>query len=111
MLIRDAVPDDATALVPLFAELGYPAEPATIVERLEAIDNAKRSMRYTQISGIAASHYTGTLEVRPKGRGSVAEWRVQYLANGQPDIALKTIVSGLQKTGLDSLTTRFGVPA
>jgi hypothetical protein len=82
-----------------------------IVERLEAIDNAKRSMTYTNIAGIAASHYTGTLEVKPKGRGSVAEWRVQYLANGQPDIVVKTIVSGLQKTGLESLTTRFGVPA
>jgi len=82
-----------------------------IVERLEASDNAKRSMRYSSIAGIAASHYTGTLEVKPKGRGSVAEWRVQYLANGQPDIVVKTIVSALQKTGLDSLTTRFGVPA
>ncbi len=82
-----------------------------IVERLEAIDNAKRSMTYTNIAGIAASHYTGTLEVKPKGHGSVAEWRVQYLANGQPDIVVKTIVSALQKTGLESLTTRFGVPA
>jgi hypothetical protein len=82
-----------------------------IVERLEAIDNDKRSMTYTNVAGIAASHYTGTLEVKPKGRGSVAEWRVQYLANGQPDIVVKTIVSALQKTGLDSLTTRFGVPA
>ncbi len=82
-----------------------------IVERLEAIDNAKRSMTYTSIAGIAASHYTGTLDVKPKGRGSVAEWRVQYLANGQPDIVVKTIVSALQKTGLESLTTRFGVPA
>src|SRR6185503_7208585 len=82
-----------------------------IVERLEAIDNAKRSMRYSNIAGIAASRYTGTLEVKPNGRGSVAEWRVQYLANGQPDIVVKTIVSALQKTGLDSLTTRFGVPA
>jgi hypothetical protein len=80
-----------------------------IIERLEAIDNAKRSMRYASISGIAASQYTGTLEVTPKGRGSVAEWRVQYLANGQPDIVVKTIVSALQKTGLESLTTRFGV--
>jgi hypothetical protein len=82
-----------------------------IIERLEAIDNTKRSMRYTSISGIAASHYTGTLDVTPNGRGAIAEWRVQYLANGQPDIVVKTIVSALQKTGLDSLTTRFGVPA
>src|SRR4030095_5497377 len=75
-----------------------------IVERLEVIDNAKRSMRYTNIAGIAASHYTGTIEWTPKGRGSVAEWRVQYLANGQPDIVVKTIVSALQKTGLQKRT-------
>src|SRR4029434_734296 len=56
-----------------------------IVERLEAIDNAKRSMTYTNIAGIAASHYTGTLEVKPKGRGSVAEWCVQYLSNGRAE--------------------------
>ena len=82
-----------------------------IVERLEAIDNAKRSMRYSNIAGIAASHYTGTLAVKPNGRGSVAEWRVEYMADGQPDIVVKTLVSALQKTGLESLTTRFGVPA
>ncbi len=80
-----------------------------IVERLESIDDAKRSMRYSNIAGIAASQYTGTLEVKPKDRGSLAEWRVHYLANGQPDIVVKTIVSALQKTGLESLTTRFGV--
>jgi hypothetical protein len=80
-----------------------------IIERLEALDNAQRSMRYTSIAGIAASRYTGTLYVKPNGRGSVAEWRVQYLANGLPDIVVKGIVSALQKTGLESLTTRFGV--
>ena len=49
--------------------------------------------------------------MKPKGRGSVAEWRVQFLANDQPDIVVKTIVSALQKTGLESLKPRFGVPA
>ena len=41
-----------------------------IVERLEAVDNAKRFYRYTLIAGIPASHYTGTIEVKPKGSGS-----------------------------------------
>ena len=82
-----------------------------IVERLEAIDDAKRFYRYTQIAGIAASHYTGTLEVKPKGSGSVADWRVQFLANDQPDIVVKARVSALLKTGLESLKTRFGVAA
>jgi hypothetical protein len=81
-----------------------------IVERLEAIDDAKRCYRYTLIAGVPASRYAGVLEVRPKGRGCVADWRVQYLANGQPDIVVKDLVSALQKTGFESLKTRFGVP-
>src|SRR6516225_2457693 len=34
-----------------------------IVERLDAIDNAKRFYRYELVAGIPASRYTGTLEV------------------------------------------------
>jgi len=48
------------------------------------------------------------VELKPKGAGCVAEWRVQYLANDQPDIAVKTRVSTLLKTGLQSLRARFG---
>ena len=79
-----------------------------IVERLEAIDDAKRWLRYSSIAGVAASHYTGMLEVKPNGGGCVADWRVQFLANNQPDVVVKTRVSTLVKTGLESLKTRFG---
>jgi hypothetical protein len=79
-----------------------------IIERLEASDNAQRSYKYTMISGIQAVDYTGTLDVKPKGTGSAVEWRVQYWADGQPDIIVKTVVSTLLKTGLESLKTRFG---
>jgi hypothetical protein len=47
-----------------------------IVERLDAIDNAARSYRYTDIGGIPASNYTGVLEVKPIGTGSSVEPRV-----------------------------------
>ena len=66
-----------------------------IIERLEAIDDSQRLYRYTMISGIPAADYTGTLDVKPKGTGSSVEWRVQYLADGQPDFIVKTIVSTL----------------
>jgi hypothetical protein len=79
-----------------------------IVERLEAVDDAKRIYRYSLIAGISGSHYSGTIEVKPKGRGCIAEWRVQFLANNQPDIAVREQVSALEKTGLGSLKTRFG---
>ena len=80
-----------------------------IVERLDAMDNAKRFYRYTHIAGMPASHYTAVLEVRPKGSACVADWRVQFLANNQPDIVVKTRVSTLLRTGLESLKARFGV--
>jgi len=80
-----------------------------IVERLEAIDDAKRFFRYTNVAGMAVSHYTGTLEVKPKSSGCVADWRAQFLAVNKTDRAVKVMVSTLFKTGLESLKLRFGV--
>src|SRR5262252_810387 len=80
-----------------------------IVERLEAIDDAKRFLRYTNIAGIAVSQYTGTLEVKPKGSGCVVDWRAQFLASDKTDRAVKVIVTTLFKAGLESLKPRFGV--
>jgi hypothetical protein len=79
------------------------------VERLEAIDDAKRLLRYTNIAGMAVSHHTSTLEVKPKGSGSVVDWRAQFLAANATDRAMKVRVSTLFRTGLDSLKPRFGV--
>jgi hypothetical protein len=81
-----------------------------IIERLEAIDNSPRSYRYAMISGIQAADYTGTLSVNSKGTGSSVQWQVQYWADGQPDILVKTVITTLLKTSLESLKTRFGVP-
>jgi hypothetical protein len=82
-----------------------------IVERLDAIDNAQRVLRYTSIAGMPVSHYTGVLEVKPGGRGCIVEWRAQFMANRQTDRAVKALVSTLFKAGLDSLESRFGVAA
>lgn len=80
-----------------------------IVERLDALDDAQRLHRYSLVAGVGATHYAGTLEVKSKGRGSVATWAVQFLANNQPDIAVRTTVSRLLHTGLENLKSRFGV--
>src|SRR5215510_14401826 len=82
-----------------------------IVERLEEVDNSKRSYRYALVSGVPASHYAGVIEVRQNGSGSVAEWRVEFLADNKPDIAVRTQVSTLVKTGLGSLKQRFAAAA
>jgi len=79
-----------------------------IIERLEAIDNSRRFLRYSNVSGIPATDYTGTLAVEPNGTGSSVECRAQFVANGQGTLIVKTIVSTLFKIGLDSLKPRFG---
>jgi polyketide cyclase/dehydrase/lipid transport protein/uncharacterized protein DUF4331 len=80
-----------------------------IVERLEAIDNLSRCFRYTGIAGMPVSHYTGVIEVKPNGSGSVVDWRTQFVANHQTDRAAKVLVSTLLNTGLETLKSRFGV--
>jgi hypothetical protein len=78
-----------------------------IIERLDAIDNSARFYRYTGISGIPASEYTAKLEVRPKGAGSSVEWSAQYLPKGQGDVVVRTIISTLFRTALESLKSRL----
>ena len=78
-----------------------------IIERLDAIDNSGRSYRYTNIAALPVANYTGMLSVKPNGAGSSVEWRAQFLPNGQGTLIVKTIVSTLFKTGLESLKSRF----
>jgi Polyketide cyclase / dehydrase and lipid transport/Domain of unknown function (DUF4331) len=78
-----------------------------IIERLAEVDAAKRSYRYTMISGVPATNYAGVIDVKPKAAGSMAEWRVDYLANNQPDIIVHSMVTRLIDTGLGYLKSRF----
>ena len=78
-----------------------------IIERLEAVDNLGRFYRYANIAGLPVANYTGMLSVKPNGAGSSVEWSAQYLPNGPGTLIVKTIVSTLFKTGLDSLKSRF----
>jgi hypothetical protein len=81
-----------------------------IIERLEVIDNSSRFYRYSALSGIPVTDYTGKLEVKQNGAGSSVEWAARFLPNNQPDIVVRTIVSTLFRTGLDSVKPRFGAP-
>ena len=79
-----------------------------IIERLEFMDDSRRLYRYTNVSGIAAVDYTGTLDVKPQGSGSSVGWSVQFLADNQPTLIVRTIVATLMKTGFEGLEKRFG---
>jgi hypothetical protein len=78
-----------------------------IIERLEEIDDPRMFYRYSNISGIPASDYTGVLEVKAKGGGSTVQWTAQFLASGEATIFVRTMVSTLFKTGLEGLKARF----
>jgi hypothetical protein len=78
------------------------------VDRLEALDDAKRCIRYTNVAGIPVSRHTSTLVVKSKGSGSVVDWRTEFLASKLPDGAVKRTIMPLFKAGLESLKSRFG---
>jgi ribosomal protein S18 acetylase RimI-like enzyme len=65
--VRDATPDDAEALGPLLAALGYPASPAVIGERLATLRASDRTGRTlvaaegATLLGFATLHRTPTL--------------------------------------------------
>ena len=79
-----------------------------IIERLEAVDHSQRLYRYTNVSGLGVVDYTGTFDLKPKGSGSSVEWRVQFLADNQPTLIVRTIVATLMKVGFEALAKRFG---
>jgi hypothetical protein len=79
-----------------------------IVERLEVMDDSQKLYRYTNVSGLGVVDYTGMFDVKPKATGSSVEWRVQFLADNQPTLIVRTIVATLMKTGFEALTKRFG---
>ena len=79
-----------------------------IVERLDAIDDGRRSLKYSMVSGIPAASYEGIMEVLPKGTGSIVNWQVNYRPEGQAKLIVQIIISTLLRTGLDGLKLRFG---
>jgi Polyketide cyclase / dehydrase and lipid transport/Domain of unknown function (DUF4331) len=81
-----------------------------IIERLEQMIDSQKLYRYTNVSGLGVADYTGTFDVKAKGSGSSVEWRVEFLADNQPTLIVKTIVATLMKTGFEALQKRFGAP-
>lgn len=74
--VRDAEPDDAEALAPLLATLGYPTDPASVRERLRqllATDRTAKVLvgtRHGRVVGVTTLHVTPVLH-RPTGVGRI----------------------------------------
>ena len=59
------------------------------------------------VTGVPASAYEGTMEVRPNGSGSTVTWTVSYRPEGQGDLIVNLIVATLLGKGIDAIKARF----
>lgn len=85
--IRNGTPDDAAGLVPAFAALGYPTQPATLRARLTAMLAEDRTARLlvahggAEIVGFACLHET-PMPHRPTAVGRITAIAVLDSARG-----------------------------
>jgi hypothetical protein len=82
----------------------------TIVERLDSLDTASKTLTYTMLSGVPAKPYTGKIQVVPSGAGSRVTWSVDYRPSGQGELIVRLIIQTLIERSLNALQERFGQP-
>ncbi len=76
----------------------------TLVERLEAMDAAKRSYTYTIVSGpLPVANYQSTISVGPDAKGSMIKWTGHYDAKGATDADAKKAIDGIYESGEKAL--------
>jgi hypothetical protein len=83
----------------------------TLVERLEASDAARRSYRYSILSGpLPVADYVSELQVRDNGDGtSTVEWSSDFQPKGANEDDAVAAIRGVYQAGLDNLRKMFGV--
>ena len=82
----------------------------TIVERLEAFDNATRSYTYSILQApFPVTGYRSTLRVREGngGTGSRVEWSGEFTPYGVSDQEAVRLFQGIYEDGLKALAARF----
>ena len=85
-------------------------EGQTIVERLEAFDNAARSYSYSILkASFPITGYLSTLQVKigPDGKGSRVDWSATFTPEGVSDHEASKIFQGIFEDGLKELAGRF----
>jgi hypothetical protein len=81
----------------------------SIVERLDSIDDLKKTLSYSLVSGIPAKPYSGVIQVSPLGTGSKVTWSVHYRPSGQGELIVHMIIRSLVTRGFKTLQDLFGV--
>lgn len=84
--------------------------PTTIVERLEAHDDAGRSLSYAITEGpIPVQNYLATITVSEAGGGCHVDWTAKFdLPDGVPADAIRPALEGAYGGALDALKELLG---
>lgn len=82
----------------------------SIVERLEDADPARRSYRYSILSGpLPVADYLSELQVKDNGDGtSTVEWSSEFQPKGANEGEAVAVMQGVYQAGLDNLRKMFG---
>ena len=78
-------------------------------ERLEALDEAARTLRYAIVSGPAPFRdYLATIRVSEDGAGCSIDWSSQFEPQGISEEQARAIVEGIYRGGIAGLRKHLG---
>ncbi len=89
----------------------YLAGGGTLLERLEAVDDNERVLRYSIVeSPLPVGDYLATLRVRDRDDGAscTVEWSSEFEPVGAPESDAVKVVQGICQAGYESLERIFG---
>lgn len=84
---------------------------ASLVERLETIDDKARSYSYNILEGpLPVTRYRSTLRVTEKadGRGCTVEWSSEFEPSGASESDAIKAIRGVYEAGFENLRKMFG---
>jgi hypothetical protein len=81
-----------------------------IVERLESLDDAKRTLTYSIVKGeLPFENYLSTMAVRDLGRGRCElAWSSTFEPQGAPEADVKAMIEGVYSDGFAGLKKLHG---
>ncbi len=89
----------------------YLAGGGTLLERLEAVDDNQRVLRYSIVeSPLPVGDYLATLRVRDRDDGAscTVEWSSEFEPVGAPEPDAVKVIEGIYQAGLENLKRIFG---
>jgi carbon monoxide dehydrogenase subunit G len=84
---------------------------ATVVERLDRLDDKERTYHYTIVGGsLPVADYEARLHVRESadGHSCTVEWSSEFQPSGAPESEAADVIRGVYEAGFDNLRRLFG---